>query len=183
MPQPCGYHYFAAIAALGSQDYRGVSEGAFAFNDNGALPDTITRAIGSFIADGIQIGSVIVITGTASNNRELTVVNVAAGTLTVASGSLVAEAAVATVLYAYDAPDSQAVWTFASKTIRLQHRAGADVVLYSVTPTGLQTGDHGRLQAGEILQFDRDFQVPKSRIWFRLEGGAGPDTVEVTVTG
>lgn len=58
---------------------------------NGA-PDTITDSANGFVTAGIQVGDVITVSNTLSNNSVFTVTNVTAGTLTVAGTSLVDEA-------------------------------------------------------------------------------------------
>ena len=69
----------------------------FSFVDSD--PDTITRAAGSFVADGILDGDLITVSGTASNNGTFTVATVAPTTITlIASDTLIAEAAVATAV-------------------------------------------------------------------------------------
>lgn len=78
-----------------------VSSGNFAFVD--ANPDTITRAVGSFVADGVVAGMVCQPAGTVSNNRRrYTVDTVAALTLTLsAADAVVAEPAVASTLTSF----------------------------------------------------------------------------------
>ncbi len=53
-----------------------------AFVDNGALPDTITDTANGFVTAGFASGDVIVVSGSASNNRSFTIATVTAGTLT-----------------------------------------------------------------------------------------------------
>lgn len=61
-----------------------------------ANPDTITRAAGNWISDGVLPGDIITITGSASNNGTFTAATVGATALTlVATDTLVAEGAVA----------------------------------------------------------------------------------------
>ncbi len=54
--------------------------------DFDAAADTITRNTGSWINDGFEVGDVITITGTSSNNGNHTVVTVATSVLTVGNG-------------------------------------------------------------------------------------------------
>lgn len=66
------------------------STGNLTFAD--ANPDTITRASGSWITDGVEIGDVVTITGSANNNGSYTVATVGATVLTlVTTDALVAE--------------------------------------------------------------------------------------------
>lgn len=55
---------------------------ALTFADNGTNPDTITRATGSWIADGFKAGQIITVEGSASNNKTLTIESLTASTLT-----------------------------------------------------------------------------------------------------
>lgn len=66
------------------------SEGTYTMV-NGS-PDTITRASGSFVADGIRVGDTISVNGfgTQANNRTYTVANVAATTITLDTNTTVA---------------------------------------------------------------------------------------------
>lgn len=62
------------------------------FAEVGVTGDTITRTIGSWVADGFKAGDAITITGTASNNLVSAVVtDVTATVLTLDTGDLVAE--------------------------------------------------------------------------------------------
>lgn len=66
------------------------STGNLTFAD--ANPDTITRASGSWSGDGVEVGDVITITGSASNNGSYTIAAVGTTDLTlVATDALVAE--------------------------------------------------------------------------------------------
>lgn len=72
----------------------------FSFVDNNPLQDTITRAAGSFVADGFEAGMRVQVIGSVSNNTYYTIATVAAGTLTlIAANAVVAEAGVAATLY------------------------------------------------------------------------------------
>lgn len=68
---------------------------AVAFVDGGGSDDTITRAAGSFITDGFRVGATITCADTdeAGNAGPFVLTAVAALTLTVATGSLTADAA------------------------------------------------------------------------------------------
>lgn len=59
-----------------------------AFNDNGASPDTITDSGNGFITAGFKVGDLITVSGTPANDSDFTLTVVAAGTLTMATGSL-----------------------------------------------------------------------------------------------
>ena len=68
----------------------------YAFVDSN--PNTITDSSNSFITDGFVAGQIITVTGSASNNKNLTIDTVVAGTITLIAGNtLTAEAAGATV--------------------------------------------------------------------------------------
>ncbi len=54
--------------------------------------DTITRNAGSWVADGFTAGQTIVVRGAGSNNGVYTIDSVAAGTLVLASGAILADA-------------------------------------------------------------------------------------------
>jgi len=65
-----------------------------AFNNNGDTADTITDSASQFVVEGFRAGDVINITGSTSNNVQVTVATVAAGTLTLTkSGILTTEVA------------------------------------------------------------------------------------------
>jgi hypothetical protein len=61
----------------------GPSTGNLTFND--ANPDTIVRASGSWVSDGVVAGDIVVVAGSTSNNGTYTVASVAALTLTLIS--------------------------------------------------------------------------------------------------
>ena len=58
------------------------------FNDNGGSDDTITRASGSFITDGMEAGDTIRVNGTTYNDGEYIIKSIAALTITLETGSL-----------------------------------------------------------------------------------------------
>jgi len=61
------------------------------FNDNGTNPDTITRDSGSWIADGFRLGDYISVFGATTGGNNFIgkkIIDIAALTLTLASGSL-----------------------------------------------------------------------------------------------
>ena len=66
-------------------------ETTISFVDGGSGADTITRSAGSWLADGFAAGDVITVTGSASNNKDFTVVTVTASTITLATAQVVAE--------------------------------------------------------------------------------------------
>lgn len=70
-----------------------VSRDDIAFVDGGTGADTITTVAGDFVAAGFKAGDVIVITGTDSNDGNMTIVSVVAKTITLATGIVTAEAA------------------------------------------------------------------------------------------
>ncbi len=64
-----------------------------------ANPDTIVRGSGSFLTDGWLVGMVVVITGTATNNKKVTIATVVALTITLIAGdTLLAEGPVSSTL-------------------------------------------------------------------------------------
>jgi len=75
-----------------------VSRDDIAFVDGGAGVDTITTVAGDFVAAGFKAGDVLVITGTDSNNGNMTIVSVVAKTITLATGIVTAEVAGAAIL-------------------------------------------------------------------------------------
>lgn len=65
-------------------------------------PAFITRTQGSFVADGFAVGAAIAISGTASNDRQVTLAAVSALALTLAAGDvLVSESVTAAIQSAY----------------------------------------------------------------------------------
>ena len=70
-----------------------ISRNDIAFVDGGAGADTITTVAGDFVAAGFKAGDVIVVTGTDSNDGNMTIVSVVAKTITLAMGIVTAEAA------------------------------------------------------------------------------------------
>lgn len=75
----------------------GAAATTFSFVDSD--PDTITRAAGSFVDDGLVDGDLITVSGTVSNNGTFTIATVAPTTITlIPSDTLVGEAAVATAV-------------------------------------------------------------------------------------
>ena len=68
--------------------------------DGGAGSDSITCVGASFLTDGFKVGDVFRVVGSTSNDGEYTILTVAAGVITVATGSLTTEAAGATITLA-----------------------------------------------------------------------------------
>jgi hypothetical protein len=69
-----------------------VGSASIDFAEVGATGDTITRSSGSFVTDGFEVGDIVQITGTASNNITTdAIANVSATVLTLASSDLTAE--------------------------------------------------------------------------------------------
>lgn len=78
--------------------------GNITFTDNGGSADTITRASGNWINDGITAGSVVKFTGTTNNNKSFTVVSRTSTILTlVAADSVVNETATSATTTAFNA--------------------------------------------------------------------------------
>ena len=71
-----------------------------AFVDGGAGEDTITRTAADFVTAGFVAGDIITISGSASNDGNYTILSVVAGTINVATASLTAEGAGASVTIA-----------------------------------------------------------------------------------
>lgn len=70
----------------------------YTFNSNGASADTIVDSGNGFEAAGFQVGDTISVSGSASNDGIYKITALTAGTVTLSSGKLVAEAAGATVI-------------------------------------------------------------------------------------
>lgn len=80
------------------------STGNITFADNGGSPDTITRATGSWVTDGVTAGTVLQFVSTANNNKSFTVASVSALTVTlIPTDSVFGETDAAAVITAYDA--------------------------------------------------------------------------------
>lgn len=72
---------------------------SMAYHEGGANPDTITDASNSFLTTGLIAGTVIIISGTANNNKSVMITGVTAGTLTIdTSDDLTEEGAVNSTL-------------------------------------------------------------------------------------
>ena len=85
------------LTSFQSYEGRVVTGTDIAFVDGGAGADTITRTTGDFLTSGFVAGKAINISGSVSNNGNKTIVSVVAGTITLATGTLTAEIAGATV--------------------------------------------------------------------------------------
>ena len=76
-----------------------MSRDDIAFVDGGVgVADTITTVAGDFVAAGFKAGDILVVTGTDSNDGNMTIVSVVAKTITLATGIVTAEAAGAATL-------------------------------------------------------------------------------------
>ena len=64
-----------------------ITASTIAISDNGGSPDTITDSNSNFVNAGFAVGQEITVSGTASNNITATLTAVAAGTLTMATGT------------------------------------------------------------------------------------------------
>lgn len=82
------------------------------FAEVGATGDTITRATGSFVTDGFQVGDYIRVTGSASNNVSGKITGVTATVLTLDTTDLAAE-----VLASGGHITAEPAFTFAATTI------------------------------------------------------------------
>jgi len=79
--------------------YKAVTGIDIAFVDGGlGLADTITQTSAQFVIAGLVAGDVITISGSVSNDGDYTIVTVVAGTITLATATLTAEIAGATVV-------------------------------------------------------------------------------------
>lgn len=123
------------FTALSNMDFRIVRAGMYlqykydsvALGSTGNLtfananPDTITRTSGSWVTDGVTVGDIVTIAGSASNNGSYTVAAVAALVLTVvATDSLVAEGpvgATATVFTPFKRTISSVVYGYKWKLL------------------------------------------------------------------
>lgn len=85
------------LASKSSTRRRMTGTPTITFLEVGATGDTITRNVGSFIADGFAIGDWIVVTGSASNNIAGKITNVTALVLTLDTADLVNEGPVSNV--------------------------------------------------------------------------------------
>ena len=78
-------------------DERTVTGVDIAFVDGGAGEDTITQTAARFLEAGLSAGKVFTVSGSTSNDGDYTIISVVAGTINVATDSLIAEAAGDTV--------------------------------------------------------------------------------------
>ena len=96
-------------------DQGSITGTGIAFVDGGGGADTITDTGNGFVAGGFHDGDVIDITGSTSNDGSQTIVSVVAGTITLATGTLTAEGAAATVTITGHASNTDTLTkTFAS---------------------------------------------------------------------
>ncbi len=79
------------LAALSTETWRMTPGTSITFAEVGATGDTITRASGSWIADGFAVGDTITITLSASNNISAVIASLSATVITLGSEDLVAE--------------------------------------------------------------------------------------------
>ncbi len=78
-------------AALSVGTHRMAADTSLTFAEVGATLDTITRASGSWIADGFAVGDTITITGSTSNNITAVIGALSATVITLGAEALVAE--------------------------------------------------------------------------------------------
>lgn len=81
------------LALLGASAWTAVSYTASTIAFVNGTPDTITDSANGFVTAGFEVGDVITVSDTASNNGTYTITNVAAGTLTVSGTGIADEAA------------------------------------------------------------------------------------------
>ena len=101
-----------------SFDERVVVGADIAFVDGGGGADTITMTSARFLKEGFIAGKDITITGAgeAGNNDTFTIVSVVAGTITLATGTLVAEGAGATVTITHEASQNYGIGLYTINT-------------------------------------------------------------------
>jgi len=80
--------YDITLANCKSYDDRDLIGTDIAFVDGGEGADTITQSAAQFLVAGFEEGEDIVVTGSTSNDGTYTIVSVAAGTITLATGEL-----------------------------------------------------------------------------------------------
>jgi hypothetical protein len=88
-------------AAMSKPVARMTGAPALTFAEVGATGDTITRAAGSWLADGFVVGDTIVITGSGSNNITAVIASLSATVITLGSEDLVAEVTSAASIVGY----------------------------------------------------------------------------------
>ena len=107
-----------------------------AFVDGGAGEDTITQVAARFLEIGLVAGDVITVTGSTSNNGNFTIISVVAGTINVATASLVAEAAGASVTitspYEWKKAKADVFATAKATRIALESKANGETCLILV---------------------------------------------------
>lgn len=82
---PCaGFFTLFAPKIVGASD--------ITFVDGGGSADTITDGGSEFVINGFEAGQIITVTGTTNNNTEFIIVSLVAGTITLATATVVAEA-------------------------------------------------------------------------------------------
>lgn len=124
----------------------------FAFNDNGASPDTITDSNNGFVTAGFVAGEKVIVSGSASNDGTYSIQTVAAGTLTLfPTDTLVNEVAGATVIV----KGPRATWAesrFLTAGTRLVRVNGTEYAYTGGESTGTLTGLSGvaGVSAGDI---------------------------------
>jgi len=99
---PMGWMINTTAAFANAATYTPVDGTTIAFVDGGGGDDTITDSATGFVTAGFTVGDLITVTGatTAGNNTTYTLTAVAAGTLTMATGSITtAEAGIAGVAF------------------------------------------------------------------------------------
>lgn len=134
-----------------------------AFVDGGGGADTITDTGSGFVTAGFEDGDEITVVGSTSNDGTYTVVTVAAGTLTLATGVLTAEVAGDTVTISAPAPDMAGDLIWADAFIG---KAGATVINDFDTTSGVRddsTITNGSVAAGKCLYLSFD-SAPNSAI-------------------
>jgi hypothetical protein len=88
-------------AAMSKPVARMTGAPALTFAEVGGTGDTITRAAGSWLADGFVVGDTIVITGSGSNNLTAVIASLSSTVITLGSEDLVAEVTSAASIVGY----------------------------------------------------------------------------------
>lgn len=87
---PLGWKARTLEAFANADVYTPADGTTIAFVDGGAGADTITDSADGFVTAGFEVGDTITVAGSTSNDGDYTLVDVAAGTLTLATGTVTA---------------------------------------------------------------------------------------------
>lgn len=141
-------HWMSLVAGAGTTNVRWgleyqvtttgsfTTNGTFTFVDGGGGEDTITQATGDFTTV-FDVGDIIEVYGTTSNDGTYTLTGVAALTLSVATATLTAEAAVASTLYNIQTQPTNTTIVYVDTHALRTAEAIQVTPLVSITGTGL----------------------------------------------